>query len=164
MKTLLILRHAKSSWQDSGLDDHDRPLNKRGKQAAPQMGRLLKAQDLVPELIVSSTAKRARKTAALVAENCGYEGSVEVNQQLYHASAGQAIAVLTELYHDEARVMLVGHNPGVEELLEVLTGQVAALPTAALAQVELPIDQWQSLSLSTEGALINLWRPRELDE
>ena len=164
MKTLLILRHAKSSWQDSGLDDHDRPLNKRGKQAAPQMGRLLKAQDLVPGVIISSTAKRARKTAELVAENCGYAGSVEVNQQLYLASAGQAIAVLTELYHDEARVMLVGHNPGVEELLEVFTGEVAAMPTAALAQVELPIDQWQSLSLSTEGTLINLWRPRELDE
>jgi phosphohistidine phosphatase len=164
MKTLLILRHAKSSWQESGLDDHDRPLNKRGMRVAPQMGRLLKAQDLVPELIVSSTAKRARKTAELVAENCGYQGTVEVTQRLYHASAEQAISVLADLAGDQACVMLVAHNPGVEELLEVFTGEVAAMPTAALAQVELPIDQWQSLSLSTGGVLINLWRPRELDE
>ena len=128
------------------------------------MGRLLKSQDLVPELIVSSTAKRARKTAELVAENCGYQGTVEVIQRLYHASAEQAISVLANLDGDHACVMLVAHNPGVEELLEVFTGEVAAMPTAALAQVELPLDQWQSLSLSTGGGLINLWRPRELGE
>ena len=164
MKTLLILRHAKSSWNDAGLNDHDRPLNKRGERVAPQMGRLLKGQDLVPEVIVSSTAQRAKKTAELVAENCSYLGTVEVTQRLYPASAAEAISVLAELDGDQACVLLVAHNPGVEGLLEGLTGEVAAMPTAALAQVELPIDQWPSLSLATEGTLINLWRPRELEE
>ena len=162
MKTLLIFRHAKSSWKAPNSTDHDRPLNKRGKHDAPRMGRLLREQDLVPNLIVSSTANRARTTAATVAENCGYERAVELNSDLYHADPQTCIQVLRELYADVPCVMLVGHNPGLEEILEALTGVDEPLPTAALAQVTLPISSWSEIHIETEGTLANLWRPREL--
>ena len=85
MKTLLILRHAKSDWETPDVADHDRPLNGRGKRDAPRMGRLLRDENLVPDLIISSTAKRARKTAKLVAEASGYEGEIRLAETLYLA-------------------------------------------------------------------------------
>lgn len=162
MKTLLILRHAKSSWKDEGLADHDRPLNKRGKKDAPRVGKLLREVDLVPELIISSTAKRARKTASKVAQKCAYEGVIELTGDLYLAPPSQYVQVLQNVPDHVTRVMVVGHNPGAEELLAQLAGHATHLPTAALAHVELDIDHWQQLTLQAPGKLVDLWRPREL--
>ena len=162
MKTLLILRHAKSSWKEASLDDYDRPLNKRGKRDAPQVGRLLRKEDLVPDLILSSSAKRARATAELVAEESGCENEVQLSRDLYAASPEAYLEALAGLEDGLERVMLVGHNPGLEELLEILTGSYEPLPTAAFAQVQLPIQRWQELSEETQGKLIRVWRPKEL--
>jgi phosphohistidine phosphatase len=164
MKTLLILRHAKSSWKQEGLTDHDRPLNKRGKRDAPRMGKLLRESGLAPDLIISSTAKRARKTASKVAKKCEYQGVIELTGELYLAPPQDYLRVLRNVPDDYSRVMVVGHNPGLEELLSVLTGTRTQLPTAALAQVDLPIDRWQELDGAVEGELCDLWLPRELDE
>ena len=161
MKTLLILRHAKSSWKDEGLPDHDRPLNKRGKRDAPRLGRLILQQGLVPDLIVSSTAKRARSTAKRVANACGYTGEIRLTPQFYHAPAGIYIEVLTQVSDDYSRVMVVGHNPGMEELVARL-GRNCTMPTAALANVALPIDKWSALDGATEGKLLHVWYPRDL--
>ena len=161
MKTLLILRHAKSSWKDAGLLDHDRPLNKRGKRDAPRVGRLILQQGLIPELIVSSTAKRARSTAKRVAKACDYAGEIRLTPQFYHAPAGIYIEVLNHLSEDFSRVMVVGHNPGMEELVARL-GQHCVMPTAALANVSLPIDRWSELDGATEGKLVQVWYPRDL--
>jgi len=160
MKTLLILRHAKSAWDESGVPDHDRPLNKRGKRDAPRMGRVLRDEDLVPDLILSSTAKRARRTAQLAAEACGYEGEIEVDEGLYLAGPEDYLEALHGVPDQMERVMLVGHNPGLEELLEALTGEAQALPTAALAEIELSIEHWQQVE-AAEGRLVGLWLPRE---
>jgi phosphohistidine phosphatase len=162
MKTLLLLRHAKSSWKDDSLADHDRPLNSRGKEDAPRMGRLIAAENLVPDLIVSSTAKRARKTAAAVAEHCGYSSEVRKLDELYLAPPDTYIEMLRRLSDDVRRVVVVGHNPGMQMLVTVLSGAVEEFPTAALAQVELPIDAWSDLMRETRGELVRLWRPREL--
>lgn len=162
MKTLLVLRHAKSSWANSAITDHDRPLNERGKQDAPRMGKLLKEQDLVPEAIITSSAERALTTAELAALSSGFEKEIIVTRNFYHAEAEDYIAYLQRLPDDLVRVMVVGHNPGMEELVYQLTGQYVAMPTAALAQIELPLAQWQLLDESTHGQLVNLWRPREL--
>jgi phosphohistidine phosphatase len=164
MKTLMLLRHAKSSWDDPDLDDHDRPLNKRGKRDAPRMGKLLAQQDLTPELIVTSTAKRARRTARAVAEACGYEGQMVETGDLYHAPAEGYVEVLRRLPPDVDCPLLVGHNPGMEDLLARLTGSDEIMPTAALAKVSLPVDAWDELTSKTPGTLINLWLPRELNE
>ncbi len=163
MKTLLILRHAKSSWKDDDLADHDRPLNKRGKRDAPRIGRRLRESQLAPELIVSSTAKRARKTASSVAEACAYEGVLELDGSLYLASPSQYILVLRRVPEQVQRVLVVGHNPGAEELLAQLTGQEVGLPTGALAHVEVDVAGWGDLTEQTRGRLVDLWRPAELD-
>ena len=162
MKTLLILRHAKSSWKHPDLADHDRPLNKRGKRAAPRMGELLSEEDLLPDLILSSSAKRARTTGELFSETSGYEGEFRVNRDLYAHYAGAYLDMLSDLGEDYERVMVIGHNPGLEELVEELTGDWIRMPTAALAVVELPIQDWSDLSEETQGELVNFWQPKEL--
>jgi phosphohistidine phosphatase len=162
MKTLLILRHAKSSWKHPELTDHDRPLNKRGKRDAPRIGKLVRDNGLMPDLIMSSTAERARKTAKAVAKASGYKSKIELTPAFYHAGPEAYISALRNLSDDYRRIMVVGHNPGMEELLELLTGRVEVMPTAALALVSLPVTQWRELSHETIGELINLWRPREL--
>jgi len=163
MKTLLILRHAKSSWGHSNLDDHDRPLNARGQRDAPRMGQLLQTEGLVPELLLSSTAERARTTAQQVAEGCGYPSDkIVLTADLYHPLPDDCLAVLRQHGEPHQRVLLVAHNPGLEELVEQLTGEAHRLPTAALVQIALPIETWQDLRPTTRGTLINLWRPKEL--
>lgn len=164
MKSLLILRHAKSSWKEVGLSDHDRPLNKRGRHDAPKMGRLIRQKGLAPQLIICSGAKRARETVERVIEACGCKGELRFSEELYAAGPEAYIKVLKELDDRYERVMVVGHNPGLEELLEVLTAEEHLLPTAALAQLALPIKKWRELDDSTEGDLIKLWAPRQLAE
>jgi phosphohistidine phosphatase len=167
MKTLLILRHAKSSWKDESLPDHDRPLNKRGKQDAPRMGKLLRDEGLIPDLILSSDARRARATIELVAQECRYDGEIVFLRELYAAEPEAYLEALAQRGGDAASVMIVGHNPGLEELLEELTGERLPLPTAALAQVTLPIEHWSELGANArddmpQGKLVNLWRPKDL--
>lgn len=162
MKTLLLLRHAKSSWKDEKLADHDRPLNKRGKRDAPRMGKLMHEENLVPDLILTSSAIRALSTAELAAEACSFDGEVQVSRDLYAAGPEAFIEELVVLPDEANVVLVVGHNPGMEELLETLTEEIQGLPTAALAQVELDIDQWADLEEAT-GRLVNLWLPRNLE-
>ena len=161
MKTLLILRHAKSSWKKPDLPDHDRPLNKRGKKDAPKVGLYLKEHDLVPDLILSSTARRARDTAQAVADACGFEGQVDYYQDLYLSEPTIYLDILRCLLDDPKRVMVVGHNPDVEELLIMLTEVDEHLTTAALAVVNLPISNWEELTEAIDGKLQILWTPRQ---
>ncbi len=162
MKTLLILRHAKSSWKDPELPDHDRPLNKRGKQDAPQIGRLIRDRGLVPDLILCSTAKRARSTCELVVKECGFEGKIRYESELYTFDAQADLQILKHTADKHNIVMLVGHNPGLEELLHILTGENHTLSTAALAQVILTISNWSEIGKERHANLANLWRPKEL--
>jgi phosphohistidine phosphatase len=162
MKTLLVLRHAKSDWGDPKLADEDRPLNKRGKRDAVRMGELLRARDLLPELILTSTAKRARKTAEAIAEASAGAAELEAKRSLYLAGPKDYVKLLRRVPEECQRVMVVGHNPGLEELLGELTGTVTPLPTAALAEVALPIAEWRELGEETRGELRGVWRPREL--
>ena len=163
MKTLLVLRHAKSSWDEAGLDDHARPLNARGERDAPRMGRVLRDEGLGPDVIVSSDAARARGTAEAVAEAAEFPGTILLEPRLYHASAAEIVNVLrTVVDADADTVMVVGHNPGLEELVGRLTDTRESLPTAALVQIALPIDRWSELTSGTPGVIEGLWRPREL--
>ncbi|MCZ7668319.1 MAG: histidine phosphatase family protein [Chloroflexi bacterium] len=162
MKTLLILRHAKSSWENTKLGDHERPLNKRGKQDAPRMGKLLAELDLTPDLIITSSAERALTTAEFVALHSGYEGEILVTRRLYHAGPEDYLAVLRQKGEPHTCVMVVGHNPGLEMLVEDLTGCSERMPTAALAQVSLPLDSWLDFTEDVEGKLIGIWRSKEL--
>lgn len=163
MKRLLLLRHAKSSWDDGSLPDHERPLNNRGKKAAPRMGRFLRDRKLVPDLILSSTAVRARKTAEAVAEAGGYSGETRLVERLYLATPGTLLEVAqTEPPDSVQRLMLVGHNPGMEDLVAILAGRRERFPTAALAVFDFEIDGWRSLELGRPVKLAGLWRPKEI--
>lgn len=165
MKTLLVLRHAKSSWNDGALADHDRPLNERGERDAPRMGNLLRQQRLTPDVIISSDAVRARMTAEAVAEAARYAGEIRLEPLLYGAAPDDILVVLRAAPDSNAAtVMIVGHNPGLEALVGQLTGERQDLPTAALAQIDLPIDRWRDLDESTRGTLVDLWRPKELEQ
>jgi phosphohistidine phosphatase len=164
MKLLSILRHAKSSWSDSSLPDHDRPLNKRGLRDAPRMGELIREQGLVPDAILSSTALRARETVLAVAAATGFPDEVCFVRRLYGAGPDDYLEVLTALSDDFEHAMVVGHNPGLEELVTRVVGEPHTLPTAALAVVELPIESWKGLDSLPQGSLRALWRPRELGE
>jgi phosphohistidine phosphatase len=165
MKTLLLLRHAKSSWNEAGLDDHDRPLNERGKRDAPRMGGLLREQNLVPDAILTSTAKRAFKTARKVAQKSGFAGQLQDRAELYLASPAVYLDLLSRLPEHVQRPLVVGHNPALEELVESLTGRQEELPTAALVQIEMPIERWSELvndnTNKTQGELVRIWRPSE---
>ena len=161
MKTLLILRHAKSSWDDSALDDHERPLNARGKEDAPRIARLARDEGLAPELILSSDAVRAHLTAAAMADAVG--GQLLLDPRLYHAAAADILAIVATVVRDNAgSVMIVGHNPGLEQLVAQLTGEWESLPTAALVQIDLAITRWSELDAATRGTLVGVWRPKEL--
>lgn len=160
MKTLLLLRHAKSSWKKPELSDHERPLNKRGKKEAPRVGEYLRASQLVPDLILSSTARRAQETAQAVAATSGFDGQVELFQDLYMSDTAAYIDILHCMPEQADRVLVVGHNPDVEDLLALLTDVQEHMTTAALAVIALPISSWQELNEATDGRLLNLWTPR----
>ena len=162
MKSVLILRHAKSSWKDPDLPDHDRPLNKRGKRDAPLMGRLLKKEHLVPDVIISSTAIRARSTAEAVAKASGYKGEIILNKSLYAAGPEAYLAVMHDLSDEYVRVLIIGHNPGLEELVEMLTGEIHLMPTCSLAHVKLRIGKWSDVDNKIKGEVAEIWRPRDI--
>ncbi len=149
MKRLLVLRHAKSDRSDSALQDHDRPLASRGKAGAPQMGHALAALDTIPDAILTSTAVRARETARLAATAMGYGGKIVEESALYAAPGNVLLNVLRDA-DDAATLLLVGHNPGLEELIGLLTGSMDAepilrLPTAGLACLALEIEDWSHI-------------------
>jgi phosphohistidine phosphatase len=163
MKNLLIMRHAKSSWKDGALPDHERPLNKRGRHDAPRMGRLLRTQGPEPQAILASTAVRARATAAAVAEALAFEGDISLQPGFYGDAPDAYFAALRGLPDSVETALLIAHNPGLEDLLATLTGDEETLPTAAIAHVRLPIAAWPELSSDVECTLVNLWRPHGLE-
>ena len=159
MKYVLILRHAKSSWKHADVNDHDRPLNKRGKRDAPHMGELLQNEHLVPDLIISSTAKRASSTAKTVANAAGYEGDIALNQSLYAAAPTAYIDVLHDLSNEYARVLMIGHNPGLEQLVNMLSGEEHTMPTCSLVHAQLRINSWTEIDYKTKAKLLGIWNP-----
>ena len=156
------MRHAKSSW-DSGVDsDHERPLNKRGRKDSPVMAQLLCSNDLVPDLVVSSDARRTCETLELmqpVFEKFGAEPVIDIDASFYHAPANEWLDKLVELDDKFDSVLFLGHNPGAEELVMQLSGAYHSMPTAAIAMFEFDVDQWAQCE---EGRLVDLWRPKEI--
>ena len=160
MKTLLVLRHAKSSWDDPELADFDRPLNDRGNASAPFMGRLIASNDLDPDVIYSSPAVRARETASLVKERGDLDARIVHDERIYEASPATLRQVVSEIEDSYRSVMLVGHNPGMEGFIRYLTGKLEPMPTAALAVIDLDISGWQMIDRD-RGILRKLFRPKD---
>ncbi|MBI5150760.1 MAG: histidine phosphatase family protein [Candidatus Omnitrophica bacterium] len=160
MRTLLILRHAKSSRDDPSLDDHDRPLNKRGERDSVAMGRLVREEKLVPDIIISSTAARARMTIQKMAKACRYTGDIRYSARLYPGATADYVKELRKVAPKNERVMIVGHNPGLEEFLTRLTGTPEHLCAGALARLQLPVNDWKKFTARTKAQLIRIYEPR----
>jgi phosphohistidine phosphatase len=158
VKTLHLLRHAKSDWGDSALPDHDRPLNKRGKRARTTVAQHITGWKI--DLVVCSTARRARDTAKPVVEALGCRARYD--DALYATDADGLLAVVRTLDNEDNVVMLVGHNPSMEELTELLCGESPAYPTAALGSIDLAVDRWADVSPGC-GTLAAFVTPAQLD-
>jgi phosphohistidine phosphatase len=154
------MRHAKSSWDDPDLSDFERPLNNRGLITAPFMGEVMKRNNFTPETIVSSPAMRARQTAELVKNSASFEAGIRFDERIYEASPLRLLEVVSDISDEYDSAMIVGHNPGFENIVRVLTGKLESMPTAALAVVDLEIDSWQEINAET-GKLRKFIRPKE---
>lgn len=170
MKTVLLLRHAKSSWDEPQLPDHLRPLAPRGKKAAPRIGSYMAEQGLQPGLVLCSPARRALDTWNLVSEQLGGVTQVDILEDLYHTSPATLLALIGELPDSIDSVLLVGHNPTFEELALSLAGEgdeeglaemARKYPTGALAVIDFPIERWREIQAGL-GSLRVFVRPRAI--
>jgi phosphohistidine phosphatase len=157
---LMLLRHAKSDWDSDAIDDHSRPLNERGVRSANRMGAAIRDLGIVPDLVVSSTAVRARSTAELARVGGGWNSRLVLEDRLYGASSHDTLAIASEYGDSLERVMLVGHEPTWSQVVRMLTGARAAMRTATCADIELSIPDWSAVTATTTGTLVALLQPR----
>ncbi|HHK41909.1 MAG TPA: histidine phosphatase family protein [Planctomycetaceae bacterium] len=160
-RRLLVMRHAKSSWSDPTLADHDRPLNARGKRDALRAGQWLLERRTVPDLIFTSTAKRARKTAKRVARALGSAApDIVTIRELYHADPETYASWAASAPGHVETLLVIGHNPGMAFWVAQLASEIDAFPTAAIACVTLAIDDWSEMTVGTRGDLEWFWYPK----
>ena len=146
MKTLILVRHAKSSWEDPALPDKERPLNDRGEHDAPKMGKRLAQRGVEPDLILSSPAQRALTTARIIAKKLDYKRkNIVVEEGLYPGGADTLLDVIRELDDKHECVMLFGHNPGLAELAHRLAGEITDMPTCAAAELRFDAESWSTI-------------------
>ncbi len=170
MKTLLLLRHAKSSWTDPRMDEHDRPLNDRGRLSAPVIGQYILDRGLIPDLILTSTAKRCQQTLERLLAIWPREPAHQSEKGLYLAAAHKIMERLNKVDDSINRLLILGHNPGLEDLAVELAagGDSAAMrrmgdkfPTSALAVIAFDIARWSMLERA-RGTLLTFVSPRDL--
>jgi phosphohistidine phosphatase len=168
MRRVYLLRHAKSSWEDGSLADRERPLAGRGKRAAKTMARHIEAERIRPDLVLCSPARRTRETLERIEGALGDGVETRLDEALYGASEARLLGCLKALPQKVGSVMLVGHNPGLEDLALALASEGAELarlrekyPTAALATIDLPADRWSAVERGS-GELVAYVRPKDL--
>ena len=149
MKNLLLMRHAKSSWDIPGTKDHDRPLNDRGRGSAPLIGALLQSEDLIPDFILISDSKRTSETAELLTEHIHYSGPLKATQNLYGSSAEDYLDEIREVDSSIQTMLIIGHNPTIENLVRLYSKQIQPMPTAALAYFKLDLKNWKDISIES---------------
>ncbi len=170
MKTIFLLRHAKSSWDDESLSDHDRPLSERGRAAAPRIGAYMRGADYLPDLVLCSTSTRTRQTLDAVLSELEVEPAIEFQGELYLAAPSEMLDLVRSVPDTVEVVLMVGHNPGTGMLAGHLSGfglaenlkmMRAKFPTTALAIIELNVDRWKD-TVGGCGTLKEFVRPRDL--
>jgi phosphohistidine phosphatase len=174
MKTVYLLRHAKSDWADPAQTDHERPLNERGRDAAPKMGAYLRLKRYKPDAVLCSTARRTVETFDLIKDAAGVSSKVKFEETLYLAELRHLIERLKWLDDELRSTMLIGHNPGMEQLANALARSPAnaaeeklhrrmreKFSTCALAVIKLPVTTWREVKPGI-GTLADFMRPRDL--
>ena len=163
MRTLYLLRHAKSSWKDLTVPDFDRPLKDRGRKAAKRIGKYLAAEKLNNPLVVCSPAMRTRETAEIVLKHAHLPVEVRYEERIYEASLRDLVQVVSEIPDDKDVAILIGHNPGFEELLAYFTGEGRRMATCALGKIKFEVESWKDIK-EEQGTLAWFVTPKELDE
>jgi len=163
MKTIYLVRHAKSSWDFPEMEDFHRPLNSRGKKDAPRMGKFLSSAGILPDLILSSPAERALKTAKKITTELGIKSDkIVLESSLYHAWPDRLLKVITEQNDVHSSVMLFGHNPGLTEFANLLcSADIENIPTTGAVGISFPVDHWRNISYE-EGKLMFFQYPKGL--
>ena len=161
MKTLYLLRHAKSSWKDETLSDIERPLNGRGRKAAQTIGDFLKREKIIPDLVLSSSAVRARQTTDLLLKAANISTDLRFDERIYEAGSERLLQVIKQVEKSKKSVLLVGHNPGLEEFLYVLTGATDTMPTGTLSKIALGTSSWAAIG-DKSGTLEWIVKPKQL--
>ncbi len=164
MKTLYLLRHAKSSWKNPELLDFERPLNRRGKKDAPAMGKFLKSKEVEIELLLCSPAKRACKTAKKVAKEIAYpKQKILYKKEIYEANVADLFGVVQETPNAIASLMIVGHNPSLNDFANLLLSEnpIENIPTAGIVAISLSINSWQEIEENT-GKLLFFEYPKKI--
>ena len=149
---LIVMRHAKSSWSDASLDDHDRPLNKRGRRDAPRIAQELHDREWIPDRIRVSTSKRTMETLELM-EAISRNSTIDVEQSLYHSNISKLLQAVEEVEEGKT-TMILSHNPGCEILVHQLSNRLEVMPTAAAALFEKQQEGW---------ILIDIFQPKKLE-
>ena len=162
-KTLIIMRHAKSSWDNPGLADYDRPLNKRGLRDASRMAQWLSESELIPDQVIASAACRANQTASIVTNELALETDIFETRDLYLSDYDAYLEQVSYLPNDVETVLVIGHNPTMESLVYLLSGESVSMPTAAIAVIQLPIDTWSDQVTSASANLVKHVFPKSLD-
>jgi phosphohistidine phosphatase len=164
-KQIFFLRHAKSSWKYPDLHDYDRPLNDRGKENAPKMGRKLKKLGVQPDLIISSPANRAVTTARIVCEKIEYPlHKLKLEDKIYMASARQLLNIIQELDDKYQQVMIIGHEPAFSQVIEILCkNRLEKFPTCAAIQISLQTQKWSEVKEGT-GKIIFFEYPKKIND
>lgn len=163
MKKLYIIRHAKSSWKDETLNDFERPLSKRGKSNAPMMGARLKKKGVMPDIIISSPAKRAKSTAEMIAKEVGYEKKVLFDENIYESSVATLRKILTCINDENSTAFLVGHNPELNMLVDYYVKFYENIPTCGVVEIEFWCDKWAEIE-PKNAKLISFDYPKNSDE
>src|ERR1700741_178705 len=163
MRILYLLRHAKSSWNDNTLRDFDRPLKKRGREAADRIGQRLVEENLSNPLVICSPAVRTRETAAIVLKSAKLQLEPQFDDRIYEASLRELVEIVSEIPEDNEVAIMIGHNPGFEELLAFLTGEQRRMPTCALAKIRFGDVNWRDVRAGA-GSLEWFIAPKELPD
>ena len=161
MLTLYLLRHAKSSWNDASQRDFERPLSDRGREACALIGEFIEEKGIEFDLVLVSTAVRTRETIDLVKQRAKLRSEVRYDDRIYEATVSQLLEVISQVENDRENVLLVGHNPGMEELLTLLTGVHLRVTTANFAKIKIQATRWSD-SLANTGTLDWIIRPKEI--
>jgi phosphohistidine phosphatase len=162
MKTVILLRHAKSSWDSPALSDFQRPLNSRGIRDAPRIGAWIAEQGIRPVAVLCSAATRAQETLAGLQTTLDLGTNITITDDLYLATPTTAVELLSRVDDSVECSLVIAHNPGMEGLLWGLCGTDNSMPTCALAVIELPIDSWLATDLNCQGTLQHFITPRDL--
>lgn len=154
MKTLYLIRHAKSSWDDLDLADIDRPLNERGKTDAPRMGKRLKERNVIPDVMISSPAVRALETCKVMAKILGFsEKNIKTEEQLYHANEDQLLKVVQDIKdmpNSEEVILIFGHNPGLTDFANSLLGEfIENIPTCGVVASKISVKFWKEVTFES---------------